>query len=354
MDSTSDMLRDMAGRLFAEHCTREVLRDAEKAIWPAAAWRALEDAGLSRALVPEAAGGFGVAVADALGLLRIAGEHTLPLPLAETMLASWLLAGAGFPVPEGPLTVAPVAHGDRLRLVRDGSGWRIEEMATRVPWGRVSGIGVAVLAEHEGAPWVAFVRAGALAVTEAENVAREPRDTLHFTEAIGADDARPAAAGVGPEQLRLVGAAMRSLQIAGALTRLVSTTTQYAQERVQFGRPIGKFQAIQHSLAVMATQAAAAVAASDLGAEAVADGIRPLPIAAAKARAGEAAGIAAGLAHQVHGAIGFTYEHHLHFITKRLWSWRDEWGNEAAWNLVVGRHMARAGADRLWPEITAA
>jgi acyl-CoA dehydrogenase len=56
----------------------------------------------------------------------------------------------------------------------------------------------------------------------------------------------------------------------------------------------------------------------------------------------------------VHGAIGFTYEHSLHFFTKRLWSWRDEFGNEAEWNLLVGRHMARAGADRLWAEITAA
>jgi alkylation response protein AidB-like acyl-CoA dehydrogenase len=147
---------------------------------------------------------------------------------------------------------------------------------------------------------------------------------------------------------------MRSLQMAGALAHITAISVQYAQDRVQFGRPIGKFQAVQQNLAVLAGQTAAASAAADLAAEAVADGIRMLPIAAAKSRTGEAAGQGAAIAHQVHGAIGFTYEHTLHFFTKRLWSWRDEFGNEAEWNLHVGRHMAKAGADRLWAEITAA
>ena len=131
-------------------------------------------------------------------------------------------------------------------------------------------------------------------------------------------------------------------------------TTQYAQDRVQFGRPLGKFQAIQQNLAVLAGQTAAAVAAADLAAEAVADGINLLPIAAGKSRAGEAAGIGAGIAHQVHGAIGFTLEHNLQFLTRRLWAWRDEFGKDAVWNRLLGHHMARAGADNLWAEITAA
>jgi len=285
-------------------------------------------------------------VPDALGLLRVAGEHALPLPLAETMLAGWLLAAVGLEVPDGPLTVAPAAAGETLQLAREGSGWRLDGLATRVPWGRVPGIGAAVLAGDQ----VAYVPPGGFEAQPGENLAREPRDTLRFSCVLPDRRVRPAAEGLGPERLRAVGAAMRSLQMAGALVTLVETTTQYAQDRVQFGRPIGKFQAIQHSLAVMATQAAAA----DLGAEAVADGVRLLPIAAAKARTGEAAGIATGLAHQIHGAIGFTYEHHLHFFSKRLWSWRDEFGNEAAWNLFVGRHLAGTGADRLWAEITAA
>ena len=131
-------------------------------------------------------------------------------------------------------------------------------------------------------------------------------------------------------------------------------TTQYALDRTQFGRPIGKFQAVQQNLAVLAGQTAAAGAAADMAAEAVGDSIRLLPIAAAKSRCGEAAGIGAAIAHQVHGAIGFTREHSLHFLTKRLWSWRDEFGNETAWNRLIGRHMAKAGPARYWAEITAA
>lgn len=104
----------------------------------------------------------------------------------------------------------------------------------------------------------------------------------------------------------------------------------------------------------MAGQTAAATAAADLGAEAFADNLRLLVIAAAKSRAGEAAGIACAHAHQIHGAIGLTYEHSLHFFTKRLWSWRDKFGHETEWNRLLGRHMMRAGADHLWAELSAA
>ena len=76
-------------------------------------------------------------------------------------------------------------------------------------------------------------------------------------------------------------------------------------------------------------------------------------IAVAKVRVGEAAGIAAGLVHQVHGAIGFTYEHSLHFATRRLWSWRAEFGGESGWAMELGRRVAARGADALWADLTA-
>jgi alkylation response protein AidB-like acyl-CoA dehydrogenase len=180
-------------------------------------------------------------------------------------------------------------------------------------------------------------------------VAREPRDTVRFDGAAIA----VAATAMTATNLMAIGAAMRTQQIAGALTRVTEMTTQYAQDRVQFGRPLGKFQAVQQNLAVLAGQAAAAVAAADLAAEAVADGLKLLPIAAAKARTGEAAGIGAAIAHQLHGAIGFTFEHDLNFLTRRLWSWRDEFGKDAFWQRLLGHHIARVGADTAWAELTA-
>jgi acyl-CoA dehydrogenase len=371
-DTVGAMLRETADRLFQAHCDTATRRSADQGTWPAALWAAIEAAGLHRALVPERAGGFGVAVPDALSLLKVAGAHAVPVPLAETMLASWLLARAGLDIPEGPLTVGPVRNNERVVLTGSGDGWHVSGTLTRVPWGR-NVERLVVLADAQ----VALVGRESWSIDPGENVAREPRDTLRLDGrviAVGpcpttASDLIAGGAATGPTaggamtelavvgamtELAVVGAAMRTQQIAGALTRLTEMTVRYAQERVQFGRPIGKFQAVQQNLAVLAGQAAAALAAADLAAEAVADGVRILPIAAGKARAGEAAGIAAGIAHQVHGAIGFTFEHDLHFLTRRVWSWRDEFGSETAWNRLLGRHMAQAGADRLWAEITAA
>ena len=75
-------------------------------------------------------------------------------------------------------------------------------------------------------------------------------------------------------------------------------------------------------------------------------------VAAAKARVGEAAGVVAEIAHQIHGAFGFTYEHSLHHFTRRLWAWRDECGRESEWHERLGRSVAYGGADNVWDFIT--
>lgn len=349
IDSTGALLRETAERVFNESCGTEVSRAADGGAWPAGAWTALAESGLHRALLPEEAGGYGVAVTDALSLLRVAAEHAVPLPLAETMLAHWLLGAAGLTVPDGPLTVGPVVAGETLTLTSEGAGFRVRGQVSRVPWGR-DVEAAAVLATYGAETWVALLPRAAWTWEPEQNIAREPRDRLTIDGMALATARSPHDAG----SLRAAGAAMRAQQIAGALTRLTAMTVQYAQDRVQFGRPIGKFQAVQQNLAALAGQTAAAVAAADLAAEAVAEGVKVLPIAAAKSRCGEAAGIGAGIAHQVHGAIGFTFEHNLQFLTRRLWSWRDEFGNESEWNRLIGRHMAAAGSENLWVEIVAA
>jgi len=127
---------------------------------------------------------------------------------------------------------------------------------------------------------------------------------------------------------------------------------RYATERKQFGRPIGNFQAIQHNLAILAGHVAAAGSAAEWAFRAADRGEPAFEVAVAKVRAGEAAGIGAGIAHQAHGAIGFTYEHSLHHATRRLWAWREEFGNETHWATQLGHMVAARGADALWPFIT--
>jgi acyl-CoA dehydrogenase len=349
MTQTENPLLDMAGRLFGDLCHPNDLAEAETGHWPDAAWAAVEAAGLPGALIPEDASGFGASPVEAFSVLRAAGEHALPLPLAETMMASWLLAQAAIPIPAGPISVIS-AREQALRLKREDGRWKLTGSLRHIPWGRHVKAVVAVI-EADAHHHVALIATDGAKLECGNNIAREPRDTL-TVDTILTDD-HVAAADISPLDLRAMGAAMRTQQIAGSLSRVTAMTVQYAQERVQFGRPIGKFQTIQQSLAVLATQTAAANAAADLAAEAVTEsGIEHLAIACAKVRCGEAASVAAPIAHQIHGAFGFTYEHSLHFYTKRLLAWREEFGNEIEWSTRIGQAMISNGPDRLWSGIT--
>jgi alkylation response protein AidB-like acyl-CoA dehydrogenase len=143
----------------------------------------------------------------------------------------------------------------------------------------------------------------------------------------------------------------RTMQMAGGLEQVLDLSLRYATERQQFGRPISGFQAIQHNLAVMAAETAAAIRSADAAADALANASPqrlPLEIAAGKARVGEACGVVAELAHQIHGAMGFTYEHELHHVTRRLWAWRDEFGGETYWQQRLGYALAGSDGDGLW------
>jgi acyl-CoA dehydrogenase len=345
------LLSDTVTRLFTDLVTKELIEAAEGGAWPATLWRSLEEGGLTLPLVPEAGGGAGGTWLDAHVVVRAAGRHAAPVPLAETIVASALLAGAGLDVPLGPLTLAPVHGGEALTLARAAGGWRLGGVASRVPWGGAAGH-VVVLAEADGRAMVALAERGAARVTAGRNLALEPRDTLTF-DAAPVLAAAPAGTDLGLQAIPLHGALVRSAQMAGALESLLQQSARYTTERRQFGRPIGSFQAIQHQLAVLAGHAAAAGIAAER-AFAAADAGRPaFHIAVAKVRAGEAAGVAAGIAHQVHGAIGFTYEHSLHFATRRLWSWRAEFGGEGDWALELGRRAITRGADALWSDLTA-
>jgi acyl-CoA dehydrogenase len=162
-----------------------------------------------------------------------------------------------------------------------------------------------------------------------------------------------APADVPADAIRLLGAMARAAQMAGALESCLVQSVRYATERKQFGRPIGSFQAIQQNLAVLAGHVAAAGIAAESAFRAAERGDARFEIAVAKVRVGEAAGVGAGIAHQTHGAIGFTYEHSLHFATRRLWSWRAEFGSESAWARELGRAVAARGADALWSDLTA-
>jgi acyl-CoA dehydrogenase len=255
------------------------------------------------------------------------------------------------PAQTGPLTIGPVLKADRLGLSKHGGDWKLSGTLHRIPWGRDAHALVAI-ADCEGQAVTVVVPRPAVERAD-RNYAFEPRDDLRF-DGLVLDGNAVGTPGTGfdRDDLLFRGAIFRALLMTGALERILVSTTQYAQQRVAFGRPIAKFQAVQQQVAALATEVAAASAAAQAAVDAIDNPQARFVIAAAKARVGEAAGISAAIAHQVHAAIGFTHEHSLHLHTRRLWSWRDEFGSESDWFAWVGREAAKVGGEALWAHIT--
>jgi alkylation response protein AidB-like acyl-CoA dehydrogenase len=146
--------------------------------------------------------------------------------------------------------------------------------------------------------------------------------------------------------------------MAGAMGQALSLSIEHVNTRQQFGRPLGKFQAVQQSLAVMACEvravdAAAAALAARLDAVNLDPSAADFEIAAAKLRANRAVGIVTAIAHQVHGAIGFTEEYDLRRVTIPLMRWRSAHGNDAYWAERLGKQVASFGGRGLWETMTA-
>jgi acyl-CoA dehydrogenase len=324
-----DLLVETIGGLFADQCTPERAHAAEGGM-DRALWDALEGAGLTLVGVDEEHGGSGGTAADALAIVAASGEHAAPVPIADTLTAARLLSLAGEAVPGGPLGIG----------VASGSA------PVRVPWGGVAGHVLVCFADG-----AAITDAASLVVTgRGQNYAGEP-----WIE-IDAAALTPTTTAISAAAARRAGALARATQMGGALTMVVDLCVQYANEREQFGKPIGKFQVLQHYLSEIAGEAVTAVAAAGNAADVIAMGCDPSEadqvVAAAKAVAGRAAGTVNRLAHQIHGAIGYTDEHRLQYWTRRLWSWRDEFGTEAEWAARLGASLATAGGAALWPRLT--
>jgi acyl-CoA dehydrogenase len=316
------LLLDGARRLLADTCTHEAVQAAEADGWSPAIWDALAANGYADLAALE--------LADALAVLTVAGEHAAPVPLAESALAGWLLGGSL----EGPVSVVAPGNLDELSL-NDGL---LSGTARGVPWGRTVERIVVVIDRQA----VLVPTTLATGVARRRNLAGEPRDTLVFDRA-PVEEMRQAAC-----DLEERGALTRAALMAGALGAMARLTIGYAGERRQFGRPIAAFQAVQQHLVSLAQDASLVALAAEHAARA--DGF--FEIAAAKLLASRAALTATRAAHQVHGAIGMTQEYRLQQLTRRLWAWRSEYGDEQRWAGRLGAAVAAAGAENLYPAIT--
>ncbi len=316
---------DSADRLFADVCTPAIIRQVEAGGDTAALWEALVSAGFADALLPESSDGAGLTLSEAWPILFCMGRHALPVPYAQTMLARAWLQQQGQVLPEGSITFAPyqvVTHEDAGLIAR------------AVSFGQTSDW---VLAQHDKEVWLLPVRDAQVTPSGAHGSLDAD---LHWSVA----NAKNASLGDwSTPQFRELLALTIAVLIAGAADRVFEMTLGYANQRVQFGKPIGKFQAVQQQISEMAELAFSARMASEMSCRSETWQPAPMLAALAKCQASQSVARVTAYAHAVHGAIGVTHEYDLQLYTRRLNEWSRAGGGGAYWASVLGEQALKSG-----------
>ena len=320
--------RETVERILADTLDQNAIEACAHRRFPTALHTALAENGIPLVLVPEAAGGVGGDVGDALAVMRAAGAAAAPGPILEGIVANALLACAGAPLALGPvaLTFAETVEGP----FHD------------VPWGGQADQMMLVTPNGDGTR-IAIGPVQGWTVAEGTDTADEPRDTLSgggFASTHALDMRFADALGLA--------AILRAGQILGAIEWTLTRAIDYAGERAQFGRPIAKFQAVQQMLAELADHALASAGIT----EAAAQGMNQTLIAAARSRLGDAADAAIAIGHQVHGAIGFSREYALNHRTRRLMAWRDDFGSVPEWRRALAAGLVGCSRESFWPAVS--
>jgi acyl-CoA dehydrogenase len=311
--------------LLSDQCTPAVVRRIEGEPGERALWTQLIETGFADALLPEEAGGAALPLEQAFDLFEACGRHALPLPLPETLWARALLHRAGVTAPAGPLGLGLSAAAPKSSHQTSGTVATASDLWVEVSAGRCC--------DHVLVHTAHGLRL--LAVADAElHPHGLAMDARMRWSAERVQDAAPLAV---QADLKTAQALLAAAQMSGALMTVFEQSLEHANQRQQFGKPIGKYQAIQHNLSVLAEQVFAARMAARLACQGGLDQVQPLRVAVAKARTSQAAQQVTSLAHGLHGAMGFTSEFDLQLRTRRLYAWRMCAGAESHWQQVLGR-----------------
>jgi alkylation response protein AidB-like acyl-CoA dehydrogenase len=321
-----DELRTIVRSVLAKESSSARVRSAveEPAGYDASAWRTIAELGWVGLAIPEEHGGAGASFAALGVVLEELGRHVTPGPFLSTaVLGTGVLMDAGATehlpaIASGELIVAvsvPFIGGDYDVVERDG---RLHGTAGFVLDADSAGL-IIVAAAGAGGPGLYEVARDAC-VVEALPTIDMTRRLCRVTFDGVTPDAKLDASDDVLDRLFDRAAVALSADCAGGARRVLEMTVEYSKQREQFGRPIGSFQAIKHRCAdllllVETTQVAVEDACEKI------DGPNPVErrtaASLAKSHAGDAYAFAAGDAIQLHGGIGFTWEHDLHLFLKR-------------------------------------
>ena len=303
--------------ILKDHCAPQAVRHVENGGAPEPLWSALAQAGFLDLLAPESQGGAQLPLAQLHPILALLGRFAMPLPVAQSICAR-ALTGAGDQLPSTPITLAPA-------LVRGADG---SVKCPRVPFG--------ALASHVIA---ADGDSLLLMPTEGAAIASCGDGHAHFATLRWRDAKSAAKIGGNARSLHAMNAGLHASVMSGAMERAFEMTLEHCNDRQQFGRPLGKFQAVQHQLAEMAEHAVAVSMAAQWAFDTDARAPDLLRAAMAKSRASRAVPLIASTAHALHGAIGVTQEFDLQLYTRLLHAWRIACGSETYWDGLVGREV---------------
>lgn len=299
-------LTDPFRRLLADACPSGVVRAIERGGAWQPLWDAFAESGFLDALVAERHGGAGLALADVAPLFALLGASAVPLPVADTMVARAILSEAGARIPSGPIVLAACGQAN---------------------------------------PFAGFAAYGLQGCPTNPHLVDLDESGLPLRTAGGETNASTSA------EMRPLAAAVRAQLIAGAADKMLEMTVRYANERAQFGKPIGKQQAVQQQLAELAELVLASRIAAAIGMRAGLE-LGMSDAAVAKYVTSAAVPRIAAIGHAVHGAIGISEEHDLQLLTRRLHAWRLANGSESYWAEQLGGWMlslAAAGELGLLP-----
>ena len=355
-----DELRDGVRAMLARECPMSLVREVvEKGTTPDALWSQMVELGWPALTVPEPAGGLGMGTVELAVVVEELGRVLAPGPFVPTVTQfAPVVAEAGSPeqqerflggIAAGELTgtLALVEESGSIdaghvttTATPDGDGFVLEGAKEMVVEASTADE-IAVIARTPGTHGDDGV--GAFVVSRAD-VRLAPVDALDATRPlarvaldgvrIGADrvlgDPGPATAAAVRRAVEVAATAL-AVETVGAAQAIFDITLAYAKQREQFGAPIGSFQAIKHKFADMLVALERARATSYFAALTIAedDGRRALATSTAKAAAGDCAALLAKEGIQIHGGIGYTWEHDMHLYVRRVKSSSLLFGNAA-------------------------
>lgn len=349
---SNDFINDAAQKLFANEVDKGLIEAVEKGVFPQTLWEQVLESGFTQLFCKEADDGIEATWEDAYPIFYHLGYSQAPLPVAETAIARLILSAAGQTLDtQHPICIAAKAQA---KLSRDSTGLLQGEIQS-VKWAQHAQWCLVTLSAQEIALF--DLSDQGVQVQAGTDTSNMPSDRVVLS------GVQPHAVLSNPftnfeDAIQTCGACARAVMMVGALEFALDQSVQYAKDRVQFGKPIGKNQAIQQQLALMAGEVAMARSAAYMACKDMPYVNRlnseqaQFSVAAAKVCTGDAVTNGTSIAHQVHGAIGFTYEHALNFATRRLWAWRGDFGNATAWARMIGQAYAKQPGAMFWHHLT--